>query len=56
MKKIFTYIIFVLATLIIFSCEKDITNIPNNFDTVDCIGDSNSNLFKKIMNNIVKTL
>ena len=22
----------------------------------DCIGDSNSNLFKKIMNNIVKTL
>ena len=28
----------------------------DHFDTVDCIGDSNSNLFKKIMNNIVKTL
>ena len=37
MKKIFNYIILVLISLLLFSCEKDITNIPDDFDTVDSL-------------------
>ena len=46
------------STLTSFETSISLLPIENcdHFDTVDCIGDPNSNLFKKIMNNIVKTL